>query len=152
MGLDESRIRGLHLASSVHDIGKIKIPTELLTKPSKLTSVEEEFMQTHVEAGHDILKGIDFPWPIADIVLQHHERLDGSGYPHGLTAADINLEARILAVADVVDAMSADCPHRFGKGTEASLAHIEEARGVLYDAAAVDACLALFRTEGFAFT
>jgi putative nucleotidyltransferase with HDIG domain len=151
MGLDESRVRAIHLAAVVHDIGKIKIPAELLTKPVRLTPIETQLMRTHVEAGYDILKGIDFPWPIADIVRQHHERIDGSGYPHGLTGDQLHLEAKILAVADVVDATAAHRPYRFGKGIESALADLQAASGILYDSASVDACVAVFQ-KGFTFS
>jgi putative nucleotidyltransferase with HDIG domain len=151
LGLEQSRVHAIHLAAIVHDIGKIKIPTELLTKPTRLTSIESQLLQTHVEAGYDILKNIDFPWPIAEIVRQHHERLDGSGYPQHLRGDHIHFEARILAVADVVDAMSAHRPYRFGLGLETTLESIEAGRGTLYDADVVDACLVVFR-NGFAFS
>jgi len=152
LGMNSSAIAALRLAAVVHDIGKIKIPAEILTRPGGLTDVEELLLQTHATAGYEILKGIDFPWAIADIVWQHHERLDGSGYPRGLRGDAILPEARVLAVADVVEAMSADRPYRFGKGTAAALEALEDGRGIQYDAAAVDACLRLFDESRFSFS
>jgi len=151
MGLPEEQIHGIHLAASIHDLGKIHTPAEILSKPGKLTPLEFAIIKEHAQAGHDILKGVTFPWPIAQIVLQHHERLDGSGYPQGLTGGQILPEARILAVADVVEAMSSHRPYRPGLGIEAALEEIERHRGVLYDPIVVDACLALFRARGFSF-
>jgi PAS domain S-box-containing protein/putative nucleotidyltransferase with HDIG domain len=151
LNLDQPRIQAIQLAAIVHDIGKLKLPAELLTLPRNLTSIERDLIETHVEAGYELLKGIDFPWPIADIVRQHHERLDGSGYPRGLRGDSICLEARILAVADMMDAASTDRPFRFGKGIEATLDELAAGRGVLYAADAVDACLALFRQKRFTF-
>ncbi len=133
----------------VHDIGKIKVPTEILCKPGRLHALEYGLIQQHPQTGYEILKTIDFPWPIATMVLQHHERLDGSGYPQGLKHEAILPEAKILAVADVVEAMISHRPYRAGLGAEAALAEITQHRGTLYDAAAVDACLALFQEEGY---
>ena len=152
LGLDESRVHSIRLASVVHDIGKISIPAELLTMPRALTPVEATLLQTHVDAGYDILKGIDFPWPIADFVRQHHERLDGSGYPLGLRSDALHLESKIIAVADTVEAMAADRPYRFGKGIDAALAEIESGLGVRYDSDVAETCLRLFRTHAFAFS
>lgn len=149
MGLDENRILGLHMAGVVHDIGKIHVPAEILTNPGKLTDAEFEIIKTHPRAGYEILKGIDFPWPVADIVLQHHERLDGSGYPQGLKGEEILLEARILCVADVVDAMSSHRPYRPGFGIFPALQEVSHNKGRLYDAAAVDACLRLFLEKDY---
>jgi PAS domain S-box-containing protein/putative nucleotidyltransferase with HDIG domain len=144
--LPEERVHGLRLASIVHDLGKINIPAEILSKPGKLTAIEYEFIKTHPRVGYDILKSVEFPWPIADIVLQHHERLDGSGYPDGLKGDGILLEARILAVADVVDSMISHRPYRPARGLEVTLAEIQENSGRLYDAAVVQACVALIRS------
>jgi PAS domain S-box-containing protein len=152
LGLPEEQVRGIHLAGSVHDLGKIHVPAEILSKPGALTDIEYMLIKTHAKAGYDILKGIEFPWPIAQAVLQHHERLDGSGYPQSLTGEQIIAEAKILAVADVVEAMTSDRPYRRGRGLEAALAAVANGRGLQFDPAAVDACIALFREGGFAFT
>ena len=149
MGLSEEQVHGIHLAGIVHDIGKIHIPAEILSKPGRLSHLEYDLVKTHSQAGFDILKGIDFPWPIAQTVLQHHERLDGSGYPQGLSGEAILLEARILCVADVVESMSSHRPYRPGKGTDTALEEIGRHRGILYDPAVVDACLALFQHKGY---
>ncbi|OGA54445.1 MAG: hypothetical protein A3G24_06965 [Betaproteobacteria bacterium RIFCSPLOWO2_12_FULL_62_13] len=151
MGLGVGQAHGLRLAGVVHDIGKIQTPAEILTKPSRLAEVEYALIKTHPQAGHDILKGIDLPWPIAEIVLQHHELLDGSGYPRGLKGDEILLEARILAVADVVEAMVSQRFHRPGLSIDAALAEITKFRGTKFDPGAVDACVRLFREKGFAF-
>jgi putative nucleotidyltransferase with HDIG domain len=144
--MPEERVHGLRLASIVHDLGKINIPAEILSKPGKLTTIEFDFIKTHPQVGYDILKSVEFPWPIADIVLQHHERLDGSGYPSGLKGEAILLEARILAVADVIDSMISHRPYRPARGLDVALAEIEQGSGRLYDAAVVRACVALIRT------
>jgi len=151
MGLAEEKIHGIHLAASVHDLGKINIPAEVLSKPGEITDIDFNLIKTHPQAGYDILQGIDFPWPIAHMVLQHHERLDGSGYPQGLKGEAILLEARILSVADVVEAMSSHRPYRPGLGIEAALAEITKNRGAFYDSQVVDACLALFREQHYSF-
>ncbi len=151
LGLPEDQIRGIFLAGLIHDVGKINIPAEILSKPGKLTALEMQFIKTHPQAGYDIIKGIEFPWPIAEAILQHHERLDGSGYPRGLAAEAVIVEARILAVADVTEAITAHRPYRPALGLDAALAEIETGKGRLYDPAAVDACIALFRNKGFAF-
>ncbi len=147
--LPDYLIEGLNLASVVHDIGKIKIPAEILCKPGRLDELEFGLIKRHPETGYEILKSIDFPWPIANIVLQHHERLDNSGYPYGLTGDEILFEAKILSVADVVEAMSSHRPYRAGLGVEAALNEIMRHRGVLYDASVVDACLILFKEKGY---
>lgn len=152
LGCQEETIRGVHFGALIHDVGKIQIPAELLSKPTKLTVLESKLIETHAEAGFEILKGIEFPWPVAQMVLQHHERLDGSGYPYGLTGASILMESRILAVADVVEAMSSHRPYRPSRGVDVALAEIEAGRGTLYDSDAVDACLLLFRERHFAFS
>jgi PAS domain S-box-containing protein len=151
MGLPEHQTRGIYLAGLIHDVGKINVPAEILSKPGKLTALELQLVQTHARTGYDIIKGVDFPWPIAETILQHHERLDGSGYPRGLAGADVTIEARILGVADVTEAIMAHRPYRPALGLDAALAEIESGKGRLYDSAAVDACIALFRNKGFAF-
>ena len=151
IGLKEEQIEGLFLAATIHDVGKINVPAELLNKPGKLTSLEYRMLQTHVQTGYEIIKGIKFPWPIAQIVLQHHERLDGSGYPRGLRGEAILPEAKILAVADVIEAMLSHRPYRPALGLDAALAEIEAGKGRLYDPAVVEACVDLFRNKGFKF-
>jgi PAS domain S-box-containing protein/putative nucleotidyltransferase with HDIG domain len=150
MGLPKKQSEGLRTAGLIHDIGKINVPAELLSKPGPLNTAEFALIKAHPQVGHDILKEIDFPWPVADIILQHHERMDGSGYPQGLMGNDILLEARILAVADVVEAMSSRRPYREALGVNKALEEIEENRGKSYDPQVVDACLNLF-AEGFEF-
>lgn len=145
MGLPEDQVTSIHLASTIHDLGNIHVPAEILTRTGKLNEIEYLFIQTHSQAGYDILKDVQFPWPIATIILQHHERLDGSGYPQGLKGEQILLEARIIAVADVVEAISSHRTYRPSLGLAAALKEIEDHRGHLYDARAVDACLKLFR-------
>lgn len=149
LNLPEQQIEGLYLACVVHDVGKIKIPAEILSKPGKLGELEYALIKQHPQAGYDILKEVDFPWPIAQFVLQHHERIDGSGYPHGLTGDAILLEARIIAVADVIEAMASHRPYRPGLGIEAALAEISGKRGTVYDAAVADAAIVLFREKEF---
>lgn len=149
LGIDADRLEGLRVAGYLHDIGKIMIPAEILAKPTKLTAVEYELIKAHPTASYDVLKGVEFRWPVAAVALQHHERLDGSGYPQGLKGDAILLEARILAVADVVEAMSLHRPYRPGLGTEVALAEIERGRGVSYDSTVVDACLRLFREKRY---
>jgi len=144
MGLDENRIEGIRMGATIHDIGKIQVPAELLTKPTRLTEIEYQLIQAHCEVGYEILDDINFPWPVAEIAYQHHERIDGSGYPQGLKGEEINLEARIVAVADVVEAMSSHRPYRPGLGIEAALAEISKQRGAAYDSDVVDACIAIF--------
>ena len=151
MGLDEETVQCLHVAGVLHDIGKISMPAEILSKPAALTPQEMGLMQSHPERGHDILRGVTFPWPVARTVLEHHERLDGSGYPQGLTGAAISTEARVLAVADVVEAMSSHRPYRPALGLEMALDEIRDGRGQTYDPEAVDACLALMQGGGFRF-
>lgn len=149
MGLPQERISGLHLAASIHDLGKLHIPAEILSKPGRLTDVEYMLIKEHPRAGYDILKDVTFPWPIAQMILQHHERLDGSGYPQGLKAEQILLESKIMAVADVVEAISSHRPYRPSLGVEAALEEISRNRGVRYDPAAVDACVKLFHELGY---
>jgi len=149
MGFDSDRVQGIRMGASIHDIGKIHLPADLLAKPSKLSDIEFQFIQTHAQVGYDILKDIESPWPIAEIALQHHERIDGSGYPHGLKEGQICLEARIVAVADVVEAMASHRPFRPALGIEAALDEIRQKRGTAYDADVVDACLTVFQEKGF---
>ncbi len=151
MGVADHDIQGIFFASVIHDIGKIRVPSDILNKPGKLTPVEFELIKSHVEAGYDIVKAIDFPWPVGEMILQHHERLDGSGYPNGLKADAILLGAKILAIADVVEAMMSHRPYRAALGLDTALAEIENGKGRLFDPAAVDACVALFRQRGFNF-
>ena len=150
LDLPEDKIHGIHLAAIIHDLGKIHVPAEILSKPGKLSDIEFMLVKTHAQAGYEILKSVDFPWPIADIVRQHHERLDGSGYPQGLKDAQILLESRIVTVADVVEAMASHRPYRATLGIEVALKEIERGRGSAYDSAVVDACLKLFHEGRFA--
>jgi PAS domain S-box-containing protein/putative nucleotidyltransferase with HDIG domain len=149
MDLDSKVADGLSLAAMIHDIGKIAIPSEILNKPGPLTNSEWGLIKNHVQIGYDLLKDVEFPWPVAEIIYQHHERLDGSGYPRGLKEGEIRIEARILAVADVVEAMSSLRPYRESVGLEAALGEIEKNKGILYDPAVVEACLRLFREKGY---
>jgi len=151
MELDAEQIEGLRLGAIIHDIGKIYLPAEILSKPTKLTDVEYALIKSHAQVGYDILKDIAFPWPVADIAYQHHERLDGSGYPQGLKGDEICLEARIVAVADVVEAMSSHRPYRTALGMDAALEEIEIHRGKWFAPVVVDACLTLCREKGFTF-
>lgn len=151
MGLPEDLIEGLRVASLLHDIGKIKIPAEILSKPTLLIDIEYELIKTHPQAGHEILKTISFPWPVGKIVLQHHERMDGSGYPNSLRGDEICMEARILGVVDVVEAMCSHRPYRSSRGIEKAIEEIKQNKGILYDASVVDACLRLFREEKYNF-
>lgn len=152
MGLSEFQIEGIHLGSMIHDIGKIQIPAEILCKPGRLSDLEYQIVKQHVIAGYEIMKDSEFPWPIAQMILQHHERLDGSGYPYGLTGDKIILEARILSVADVVEAISSHRPYRPALGIDAALKEITSGRGVTYCPQAVDACIASFREREFKFS
>ena len=149
MGLSADQRDFIRTASAIHDIGKISIPAEILSKSTKLTDMEFNLIKTHAQSGHDILKDIEFPWPVADVVLQHHERMDGSGYPQGLKGNDIFLEARIMAVADVVEAMASHRPYRPSLGIDCALDEISRNKGILYDADVVDACLKLFQEKGY---
>jgi putative nucleotidyltransferase with HDIG domain len=151
MGIPEGRIEGLRLGTLVHDIGKIYVPAEILNRPGRLTESEFGIIKSHPQVGYDILKGVEFDWPIAEMVLQHHERCDGSGYPQGLRGDEIMLEARILGVADVVEAITSHRPYRPGLGIEFALAEIEKGRGTLYDPSVADTCLALFSQQNFSW-
>lgn len=151
MGLPEERVTGVRRGAEIHDIGKIYIPSEILSRPGRLSGAEFTLIKIHPQVGYDIVKDIDFPWPVAPMILQHHERFDGTGYPNGLRADDIIAEARILAVADVVDAMVSHRPYRAALGLDAALEEVERHRGTLYDTTVVDACLRLFREKGFMF-
>jgi len=151
LDLDELEIDGIRAAGLMHDIGKMAVPAEILSKPSELTPMEMELIRSHPEAAYRILRVVTFPWPVAEIVLQHHERLNGSGYPNGLIGDAIRLDARILAVADVVEAMASHRPYRPALGIDAALKEIRQERGVLYDRTVVDACLRVFRDRGLAF-
>lgn len=143
------RLEGLRLGAMIHDIGKIWLPTEILTRPRRLTETEYALVKTHPEVGWEIVRDIDFPWPVADMIRQHHERPDGSGYPQGLKDGDIVFEARILAVADVVEAMASHRPYRPALGLEQALEEIRRGAGRLYDSDIVDACVDLFATGGY---
>ena len=151
MGLPKSKKERLRLAAVVHDIGKIQVPTEILIKPIHLSEAEFSIIEAHPQIAHDILYGIEFSRPIAKIVLQHHELMDGSGYPQGLSGDEIVLEARILAVADVVEAMASHRPYRPAHGIGEALEEILHKRGTLYDPEVVDACLRVFYEREFTF-
>ena len=151
LGFDAEHLRWLHLAGVVHDVGKIQVPAEILSKPTRLSPTEYALVREHAQAGYDILRQIDFPWPLADVVRQHHEYLDGSGYPQGLASDEILLEARILTVADIVEAMSSHRPYRAALGIDAALETILGMRGQQLDSRVVDTCVTLFRAQGFRF-
>jgi PAS domain S-box-containing protein/putative nucleotidyltransferase with HDIG domain len=151
MGFSLSRLEGIRVAGSLHDIGKIAVPMEILNKPGELTPLECEFIKSHCQIGCDLLENIDFPWPVLPAILQHHERLDGSGYPAGLTLQDIILEARIIGVADVVEAMICNRSYGPAQGIDQALEEINQKKGILYDPDVVDVCLKLFVEKGFSF-
>jgi putative nucleotidyltransferase with HDIG domain len=151
MGLDGERAEKIAMAGAIHDIGKISVPAEVLSRPGKLSAIEMELVRQHPQQGYEILKDVQTSWPLAEIVYQHHERLDGSGYPRGLKGEEILLEARILGVADVVEAMASYRPYRPSLGIDAALEEIENKKGLLYDPEVVDACSRLFREKGFDF-
>ena len=151
IGLAEDQIEGAYMAASLHDIGKIALPAEILSKPIQLSDIEISLIQAHAQAGYDILKGIEFPWPIADIIIQHHERMDGSGYPQGLAGDSISIEARIIGVCDVVETMSSHRPYRPSMGIGRALEEITRNSGPLYDADVVTACLKVFTEQNFEF-
>jgi putative nucleotidyltransferase with HDIG domain len=152
MGLSQGQIEAIRLAAMIHDLGKIAVPAEVLSKPTRLSDIEFALIKTHPQIGYDILKEIEFPWPIARMVHQHHEKIDGSGYPQGLSGEDILLEARILCVADVVEAMASHRPYRPAIGLNKALEEISDDAGRLYDTEAVKTCLRLFRQKGFSFS
>ncbi|MET0106022.1 MAG: HD domain-containing phosphohydrolase [Sedimenticola sp.] len=149
MGLGEEQVEGIRMGAMIHDIGKVYVPGEFLNRPGKLTEDEFSIIKTHAQVGYDIVKDIDFAWPVAEMILQHHERLNGSGYPNGLKGEEIILEARIMAVADVVEAISSHRPYRPGLGMDVALGEITDNRGTFYDPDAVDACLRLFNEKGY---
>lgn len=149
MGLDSTCIHGIRLGSLIHDIGKIYVPAEILNRPGRLTPEEFGLIKTHPVVGYEIVADVDFPWPVAEMVRHHHERLNGSGYPDALTSNSIGIETKILAVADVVEAMSSHRPYRPSLGMDRALEEIESHRGVLYDEKVVSACVSLFLCKGF---
>lgn len=151
MGFSKEQVQGIRIAGLLHDIGKISVPAEFLGKPAKLTPAEFTIVKEHSKVGYDILKSIEFPWPIADIVLQHHERINGSGYPQGLLDKDILIEAKILGLADVVEAMCSHRPYRSALGVAKTLKHILQNKGSLFDPEVVDVCVRLFKEKGFRF-
>jgi len=149
LNLDQNTINGIYLAGTIHDVGKIAIPSEILIKPTKLSSSEFMLIKNHSFSGYQILKNIEFPWPIADIVFQHHEKLDGSGYPNGLSNGDILIQAKIITVADVVEAMAANRPYRPSLGFEKAINEIKDNRGITYEKDIVDACLKVIQSNKF---
>jgi putative nucleotidyltransferase with HDIG domain len=149
MDAGSEQIEGIKFAGLVHDIGKISVPADILSKPGKITEMEFEVIKNHTKAGYELLRKIEFPWPIADIVHQHHERLDGSGYPKGLKKDDILLEARILAVADVVEAMNSHRPYRPSRGIEEAVEEIQKFKGKYYDPEVVDACVKVLEEKSY---
>jgi putative nucleotidyltransferase with HDIG domain len=149
MGLSNDMVDTIRMAGIIHDIGKISIPAEILVKPGILSDIEMNLIEAHSQTGYDIVKDAELPCPIAQIVLQHHERLDGSGYPQGLKDGQILLEAQIISVADVVEAISSHRPYRPGFGIDIALEEIEKNKGILYDEQAVEICVKLFREKGF---
>ncbi|MDZ7666663.1 MAG: response regulator [Desulfotignum sp.] len=151
MNLSSDQVEGIHMAGRVHDLGKISVPAEILSKPGKLTDIEFALIKTHAMTGYNIIADIEFPWPIARMVLEHHEKMNGTGYPRGLSGDEILPESRILCVADVVEAMSSHRPYRPALGIETALDEISRNKGVLYDTDAVDACLSLFKDGEFRF-
>lgn len=152
MGWPEDRMKALQIGAQVHDIGKISVPEDLLIKPGRLTREEWEIVKTHDDTGYAILKDVPFSWPVAEAVYQHHERLDGTGYPRGIRGEEITMEARIIAVADIVESMSSDRPYRAACGLDAALALLEAEAGSRLDAEVVRVCLRLFREKGFRLT
>ena len=149
IGLPQEKIEGIQMAGSIHDIGKLAIPAEILSKPTQLSEIEFPLVKQHAQKGYEMLKDVESPWPLAEMVYQHHERMDGSGYPRNLKGDEILMEARILAVADVVESMASHRPYRPALGLDAALTEIENNKGTLYDADVVNACLKLFREDGF---
>ena len=151
MGLPERKLPGIRIAGLLHDMGKISIPAEILTKPTQLSEIELDLIKTHPQVAYEVLREIDFPWPVAEIIYQHHERWDGSGYPRGLKDDEILLEARILAVADVVEAMSSHRPYRPAHSIKEALEELIRNKGKLYDPEVVDTCVKLFKEKKFSF-
>lgn len=151
MGLSDDQIDAVYVAALIHDLGKIFIPMDILSKAAPLVEQEFSLMKMHPQIGYDILKKIDFPWPVAEIILQHHERLNGTGYPRGLSGKDILLEAKILAVSDVVEAMSSNRPYRKALGVDKALQEISEKKSLLYDLTVVNSCLKIFKEKAFSF-
>jgi HD-GYP domain-containing protein (c-di-GMP phosphodiesterase class II) len=149
MGWDDERCKNLELVGLVHDIGKIAVPAEILSKPGRLSPLEMELVKCHAQAGYDILKDVTFAIPVAEIIRQHHERMDGSGYPRGLQGDAILPEARVLAVADVVESMAAHRPYRPALGLDVAMAEIDKHRGQLYDPEVADAMARLVREKGY---
>jgi HD-GYP domain-containing protein (c-di-GMP phosphodiesterase class II) len=149
MGLPHDTIEGIRMAGSIHDIGKLSIPAEILSKPTKLTGLEFSLIKVHSQSGYEMLKDVESPWPLAQIIYQHHERMNGSGYPRNLKGNEILMESRILAVADVVEAMASHRPYRPTLGIKAALEEIEKNKGILYDNTVVDTCLKLFREKDY---
>lgn len=149
MGLSNDKIEGIRMSGVIHDLGKISIPAEILSKPGRISEIEYALIKGHPQTGYDILKTIEFPWPVADIVHQHHERIDGSGYPLGLMRDDILIESKIMAVADVVEAMASHRPYRASLGTEIALEEIIKNRGKIYESEVVDACVKIFREKSY---
>jgi putative nucleotidyltransferase with HDIG domain len=151
MGMPDDTITGIRLGSLVHDVGKIRIPSEILSCPRKLTKIEMDIIKTHLEAGYEILEGATFPWPVARMVMEHHERMNGSGYPKGLKGDEICMEARIIAVADVVEAMTSFRPYRPALGIDAAVDEIRKGRDTLYDPQVVDCCIRALEKAHFQF-
>jgi len=151
MKLPQDKIEGTRIASLVHDIGKVNLPTEIVSKPSKLVEVEFNLIKNYPKVGYDILKKVDFPWPVAEIVLQHQEKIDGSGYPRGLKGDEICIEAKILGVANVVEAMSSYKSYRPALSIDEALAEISKNKNILFDPEVVDTCLKLFKEKDFKF-
>ncbi len=151
IGFSAAQTEGIRLAGLIHDVGKILVPSEILSKPGRLSEIDFNMIRTHAQVGFDILKTIDFPYPVAKTVLQHHERMDGSGYPRGLTGDKILPQAKVLAVADVVEAIASRRPYRAAGGINKALNEVSNNKGILYDSEMVDTCLKLFREKGFKF-
>ena len=151
MKLPQDKIEGTRIASLVHDIGKVNLPTEIISKPSKLIEVEFNLIKNYPKIGYDILRKVDFPWPIAEIILQHQEKIDGSGYPRGLKGDEICIEAKILGVANVVEAMSSYKSYRPALSIDEALVEISNNKNILFDPEVVDTCIKLFKEKDFKF-
>jgi HD-GYP domain-containing protein (c-di-GMP phosphodiesterase class II) len=152
MGLSQDKIEGIRMAGIIHDIGKLSVPVAILSKPNKLTNIEFSLIKEHAQSGYEMLKDVESPWPLAEIVYQHHERMNGTGYPRNLKGDEILIESQILAVADVVEAMASNRPYRPTLGIEAALEEIEKNKGILYDNTVANTCLKLFREKGHQLT